>query len=64
MTLAHDNWRKQTMCTLIEEYIHLTYSVRDETRGMQEAYNEAIYMLITVGRVDKQDKKKSDVIEF
>ncbi len=64
MTLAHDNWQRQTMCSLIEEYIHLTYEVRDESRGMQEAYNEAIYMLITMGRVDKKTVKKHDDLDF
>jgi hypothetical protein len=54
-TLAHDNWRKQTTMSLIEEYIHLAHSVRDETRAMQEQYNEVIYMLITKGRIDKQN---------
>jgi hypothetical protein len=63
-TLAHDNWQKQTMCSLIEEYIHLTYEVRDESRGMQEAYNEAIYMLITMGRIDKKTVKKRDDLDF
>lgn len=54
MTVGHANWKKQTICTLIEEYIHLRFGVYDCTRGMQEAYNECIYSIATHGMLTQE----------
>ena len=43
--------KMQTLMTLVEEWIHLTFGVTDGTRQMQERYNEVIYQLITRGKV-------------
>jgi hypothetical protein len=50
-TINHENWQRQTMMSLIEEYVHLDRQVRDETREMQEAYNDIIYQLAWSGSI-------------
>lgn len=50
-TLLHDNWHEETCKTLIEEYIHLTHRVYDESRAMQDVYNEYIYRLLRNNKI-------------
>jgi hypothetical protein len=63
-TINHDNWQRQTMMSLIEEYVHLDRQVRDETREMQEAYNDIIYMLAWKGTIAGRIRSVSDDVPF
>lgn len=48
-TVNHDNWKRQTIKTLIEEYVHLRFSAQDYSTAMQEGYNDIIYDIATLG---------------
>lgn len=63
-TIDHVNWKKQTCCTLIEEYIHIKFNARDHSREMQEAYNNSIYFLLLNGNITKPAEDRSNDLPF
>jgi len=45
-TVQHADWKRATIETLIEEYVHSVDEAADRSRQMQESYNRVIYNLI------------------